>query len=189
MNDWNTTLLVGTVLSLIALCVIIAWVGERIRNAIREGTREARARGVKRLALLRDAIALKRADIVAKLPVHDGNYVQKLNQLVLDATGEDQGMDQVIWMGNAPCPYLVGLGERFQECVFALDGKAMVKAGLVPRRVRWHAVDAVSGDLFAVETLEAIYRHLAARYGVTDLAMPHRMAWYVAIVPPKEGRR
>ena len=189
MNELNTSLLIGTVLSLTLLCVIIAWVGERIRNAIREGTREARARGVKRLALLRDAVALKRADLVERLPVHDGNYLQKLNQLALDATGQDQGMDQVIRMGNAPCPYLVGLGEEFQECVFALDDKAMVKAGIVSRRARWHPVDAVSCDLFAVETLEAIYRHLAARYGVTDLAIPHRTAWYLAILPPKEGKR
>jgi len=189
MNNSNTDLLIGIVLSLALLCVIIAWIGERIRNAIREGTREARARGVKRLALLRDAVALKRADLVERLPVHDGNYLQKLNQLALDVTGQDQGMDQVMRMGDDPCPYLVGLGEEFQECIFALDGKAMAKARLVPRRVRWHAVDAVSGDLFALETLEAIYRHLAARYGVTYLAIPHRSVWYLAIVPPKEGKR
>lgn len=189
MNDMNTSLLIGTVLSLALLCVIIAWIGERIRNAIREGTREARARGVKRLALLRDAVALKRADFVERLPVHDGNYLQKLNQLALDAVGTPQGIDQVIRMGDEPCPYMVGLGGGFQECVFALDGKTMGKAGEVPRRVRWHPVDAVSGDLFAVETLEAVYRHLAARYGVTDLAVPHRTVWYLAIVPPKGGKR
>jgi hypothetical protein len=97
-------------------------------------------------------------------------------------------MYQVIRMGNEPCPYLVGLGEAFQECVFALEGEAMVKAGEVPRRVRWHPVDAVSGDLFAVETLEAVYRHLAARYGVTDLALPHRAVWYLAVIPPKGGK-
>ncbi len=188
MTDRNTSLLIGTVLSLTLLCVIIAWIGERIHSAIRDGTREARARGIKRLALLRDAVALKRADLLERLPVHDGNYLQKLNQLALDATGASQGMDQVIRMGNEPCPYLVGLGEAFQECVFALEGEAMVKAGEVPRRVRWHPVDAVSGDLFAVETLEAVYRHLAARYGVTDLALPHRAVWYLAVIPPKGGK-
>lgn len=189
MTDMNTSLLIGTVLSLALLCVIIAWIGERIRNAIREGTREARARGVKRLTLLRDAVALKRADLVERLPVHDGNYLQKLNQLALDVVGTPQGIDQVIRMGDEPCPHLIGLGDGFQECVFALDGRAMTKAGKVPRRVRWHPVDAVSGDSFAVETLEAIYRHLAARYGVTEVTIPHRSAWYLGIIPPRGGKQ
>ncbi len=189
MNDMNTDLWVSTVLSLALLCLILAWVGERIRNAVREGTREARARGVKRLALLRDAVALKRADLAENLSIHDGNYIQRLNQLALDAVGTPQGIDQVIRTGDEPCPHIVGLGDGFRECVFALDLDAMVQAGLVSRRVRWHPVDAVSGDLFAAETLEAIYRHLAARYGVTDLAVPRRTVWYLAIVPPRGGKR
>lgn len=189
MDEMNTNLLIGTLLSLVALCLVFAWEGERIQNAIREGTREARARGVKRLALLRDGVALKRADLVERMSVDEGNYLERLNRLALDAVGSPQGIDQVIQMGDEPCPYLVGLGDGFQECVFALDGRAMVKAGMVPRSVRWHVVDAVSGDLFAVETVEAVYRYLAARYGVTAPCVPRRSAWYLAIVPPKGGNR
>ncbi len=172
-----------TALNLAVLCIVVAWVGERVRNAIRQGTAEAQERGLKRLGLMAETLNLRHAEGAEKLEVTGDNYLRHL------VTGASQGIDQVIRMGDSPCPHLVGLGERFQECVFALDPEAMVREGRVPRRVRWHPVNALSGDLFAVERLEAVYRLLALRYGVANPALPRRSSWYLAVVQAKGGKR
>jgi len=179
----------GVLPGLLSLGLAVAWTGERLRRTIRQAGIERRERTLRRLDLLAGRQLRSDPDLAHAVDVNAENYLQSLEQIVLDVAGATPGIDQVLRLGDRPCPHMVGLDYAFQECVFALDARAMVAAGQVPGEVRWQRVDALTASPFAVRTLEAAYRLLAARYGVSDPALPHRSAWYLAIVPPKGGKR
>jgi len=189
MTETYAVLWLGVLPGLLSLGLAIAWAAERIRGAIRQAASERRERMLRRLELLAERRLRREPDLARAIEVNAENHLQKLEQIVLDVAGATPGIDQVLRLGDRPCPHLVGLDYAFQECVFALDVRAMVAAGQVPREVRWQRVDALTASPFAVRTLEAAYRLLAARYGVSDPALPHRSTWYLAIVPPRGGKR
>ena len=189
MTEGYAVLWLGVLPGLLSLGLAIAWAAERIHGAIRQAAGERRERMLRRLDLLAERRLRQEPDLARAVEVNTENYLQRLEQIVLDVAGATPGIDQVLRLGDRPCPHLVGLDYAFQECVFALDVQAMVAAGQVPREVRWQRVDALTASPFAVRTLEAAYRLLAARYGVSDPALPHRPTWYLAIVPPKGGKR
>lgn len=189
MTETYAVLWLGVLPGLLSLGLAIAWAAERIRGAIRQAAGERRERMLRRLDLLAERRLRQEPDLARAVEVNTENHLQRLEQIALDVAGATPGIDQVLRLGDRPCPHLVGLDYAFQECVFALDVQAMVAAGQVPREVRWQRVDALTTSPFAVRTLEAAYRLLAARYGVSDPALPHRSTWYLAIMPPKGGKR
>jgi len=189
MTEAYAVLWLGVLPGLLSLGLAIAWAAERIGGAIRQAASERRERMLRRLDLLAERRLRQEPELARAIEVNAENYLQRLEQVVLDVAGATPGIDQVLRLGDRPCPHIVCLDYAFQECVFALDARAMVTAGQVPRHMRWSRVDAFSASPFAVRTLEAAYCLLAARYGVSDPALPHRSTWYLAVVPPKGGKR
>jgi len=172
MYALEISLFLTTIFFIVILCLVIALFGERIRNAIREGTRQMRELGIKE-------IALRRQELARTISVAPGEVISHLNQIALDVTGELAGIDQVIRVETAP-PHFVALGRDFAEYVFAPDGTGKRRKG-----IKTYRIDALTSHLFVVEELEAIYR-LLARERVTrpdEITLPRTESWTLSVVP------
>lgn len=166
------SLFLTTIFFIIVLCLIVALFGERIRNAIREGTRQMRETALKE-------IALRREELARTVSVAPDEVIPRLNQIALDVTGEPAGIDQIIRVEFDP-PCLVALGKDFAEYVFAPDGIIEVQRG-----VRSYPIDDLSSHLFVVEELETIYRLLACQHAARpdEIALPRVENWTLSVVP------
>ena len=173
MYALEISLFLVTIFFIVVLCLIIALFGERIRNAIREGTRQMRELGIKE-------IALRRQELAQTIHVAPEEVVPRLNQIALDVTGEPAGIDQVIRVEAEP-PCLVVLGKDFAEYVFAPDGAERKRQ----KRIKSYLVDALTSHLFVVEELEAIYRLLVQEHTARpdEIALPRTERWELAVVP------
>jgi hypothetical protein len=169
----EVSLFLTTIFFIVVLCLVVALFGERIRNAIREGTRQMRELGIKKLALRRQELA----QTISVAPPEE--VIPRLNQIALDVTGEPAGIDQVLRVETEP-PCLVALGKDFAEYAFAPDGP-----GKKQKRVRRYRIDALSADLFVVEELEAIYRLLARERTARpdEIALPRTERWELIVTP------
>jgi hypothetical protein len=165
MTPLEISVFLTILLSLIALATVIVLLGERIRNAIREGTESTKQQGLKTLEMERQKLAL------AAVQVTEDNYLGVLNQIVLDVTGAHPGIDQVLRTVDTPAPHIVALGGNFEEITFAPALDALVGSG-EPR----YEVSALTGGLFCIEELEAVY-HLLSSNGV----LPRTQKWYIAV--------
>ena len=172
------SLFLTTIFFIVVLCLVIALFGERIRNAIREGTRLMRELGIKE-------IALRRRELAQAIRVAPEEVIPRLNQIALDVTGEPAGIDQVIRVETEP-PCLVALGKDFAEYVFAPDGSGKRQKG-----IKTYRIDALTADLFVVEEMEAIYRLLAGERTARpdEIALPRTESWTLSVVPQAPARR
>jgi len=178
MTSLEISIFLTTLLSIIALAVVIILLGERIRNAIREGTKAMKAQGLKTLELERKKLAL------STVQVTEDNYLDILNQIVLDVTGKPAGIDQVLRVDNIPASHIVALGSNFEKIIFTPTRDAFVGTGegQVSSKVSWYEVSALTGGLFCIEELEAVYRLLS-----NDKVLPRTQKWYIAVV--EEAKR
>lgn len=174
----EVSLFLITIFFIVILCLVIALFGERIRNAIREGTRQMRELGIKDLAL-------RRQNLAQAIMVTPDEVIPRLNQIVLDVTGEPAQIDQVVRVEAEP-PCLVALGKDFAEYAFAPDGPGKKHKG-----IKSYRIDALTADLFVVEELEAIYRLLAREHTVRpdEIALPRTECWTLSVIPQPPARR
>lgn len=177
MTSLEISIFLSILLSIVALAVVIILLGERIRNAIREGTKVMKQQGLKTLELERQNLALSAVQVT-----HD-NYLDVLNQIALDVTGKPAGIDRVLRVGDTPIPHLVALGGNFEEIIFTPDRDALIGTGeeQVSPKAPWYEVSALTSGLFCIEELEAVYRLLS-----DDKVLPRTQKWYIAV---KEARR
>jgi hypothetical protein len=168
----EVSLFLTTIFFIVVLCLVVALFGERIRNAIREGTRQMRELGIKDLAL-------RRRDLAQAIRVTPDEVIPRLNQIALDVTGEPAHIDQVIRVEAEP-PCLVALGRGFAEYAFAPDGPGKKQKG-----IKRYRIDALSADLFVVEELETIYRLLVREHTARpdEVALPRTESWELTMTP------
>ena len=174
MTSLELSIFLTILLSIVTLSVIIFLLGERIRNAIREGTRTMKEQGLKTLELKRQNLALAAVQVT-----HD-NYLDILNQIALDILGgKPAGIDQVLRFGDDPAPHIVALGGNFEEIIFTPAREAFIGNGerqISPKIPCWYEVSALSSGLFCVEELEAVYRLLS-----NNKVLPRTQKWYMAM--------
>ncbi len=174
MPEIEITLLLLIALLLLANLTVTALGNERIRNAVKAATAIQADLGLARLRLRREELA-------REIGVGPDRVVPLLHQAALDATGQAAGIDQVIRVEAAP-PRIVALGGNLARYVFA-PGGAGGRQRKLPRSVRRFPVDALHGDTFVVEELEAAYRALVADRGPEAQALPRVNRWDLWIIP------
>ncbi len=183
-----TELLLTLVVLLLAVnLVLVLLTNERIRNAIREGNRQALDLGLARLEARREELA-------RTVTVHRHEVVSRLGRFALEATGEQAGIDQVIRVTASPVPALVALGKNFDHYVFTTAAPEVARQadGLLgdrPRRVPAYPIDASTSGLTAAAELAAIWTLLAQENGipVEQQALPRTARWYLYVVPQPTG--
>ena len=173
---------------LLLLCGVLAWGLERIRNAIRENTRQQKRLGLAQLEAMRELLE-------QQVSVQPGEVVGRLGRLALEATGEQAGIDQVIRTTSRPAPTIVALGRGFAEFVFTsapLDVARRARLlGDHPRRARAYPVDASTSGLTAAAELAAIWTMLAENRAspipAEDRVVPRSACWVLYVVPQAVG--
>ena len=172
MTSLELSIFLTILLTIVALAAVIILLGERIRNAIREGTRAMKEQGLKTLELERQNLAL------AAVQVNHSNYLDILNQIALDMLGKPAGIDQVLRFGDDPAPHIVALGGNFEEIVFTPAHQAFIGngEGQLSPKTPWYEVSALTSGLFCIEELEAVYRLLS-----NNKALPRTQKWYMAM--------
>lgn len=182
------TLLTIVALLLLANLVLTLLANERIRNAIRQGNRQALDLGLARLEALREQLN-------RQVAVRPDEVVSRLGRFALEATGEQSGIDQVIRVTAKPAPAVVALGKDYAHYVFtpAAPEVARQADGLLgdhPRRVRVYPVDAATSGLTAAAELAAIWTLLAAQHvRPEERVLPRTARWYLYLVPQPVGAR
>lgn len=184
MTDLLLTL---TVLLLAANLVLMLLTNERIRNAIRDGNRQALEIGLARLEA-------KREEMARTVSVHPHEVVPLLNRLALEATGEQAGIDQVIKITASPVPAMVALGKGYQHYTFtpAPLESARRADGLLgdrPHKVPAHPINASTSGLTAVAELAAAWSLLAQEAALPpeQRVLPRTTQWYLYVVPQPTG--
>jgi hypothetical protein len=133
-------------------------------------------------------LALQRDINVQQLAVPDNEGVtRRLNQIVMDATGQFAGISQVVMVGTRPT-YLAAEGQDYTSYVFSPYRIARNQRGQrLDRRIKQHVISPVTGHSFVVEQLEAIYEYLVSRR-VADMheappPLPRVGVWHLLIAP------
>jgi len=167
---------------------VLAWGLERIRNAIRENTRQQKRLGLAQLEAMRELLE-------QQVSVQPGEVVGRLGRLALEATGEQAGIDQVIRTTSRPAPTIVALGRGFAEFVFTsapLDVARRARLlGDHPRKVKVYPIDATTSGLTVAAELAAIWELQAGSSGVPteERVVPKSTCWYLYVVPRAVGGR
>ncbi len=185
------TLLTVVALLLLANLVLTLLVNERIRRAIREGTRQARDIGLARLEALREQL---NREVVVR-PDED-EIVSRLGRFALEASGEQSGIDQVIRVTARPAPAIVALGRDFAHYVFTTAAPEMLRDGSGPferprrGRVPSYPIDAATSGLTAAAELAAIWTLLAEQHvRPEERVLPRTARWYLYVVPQPSGAK
>lgn len=180
-------LLTLVVLLLAANLVLVLLTNERIRNAIREGNRQAMELGLARLEARREELA-------RTVTVQQHEVVPRLGRFALEATGQQAGIDQVIRVTASPAPAMVALGREFHHYVFTTATPQVARRanGLLgdrPRKTLVHPIDASTSGLTAAAELAAIWTLLAQehRIPIEQQALPRTARWYLYVVPQPTG--
>ena len=176
------TLLTIVALLLLTNLVLTLLANERIRNAIRQGNRQALDLGLARLEALREQLN-------RQVVVQPEEIVSRLGRLALEATGEPAGIDQVLRVLGQPFPAVVALGKNFAEYIFSPVAPDRID-GLLGLRSRYRALPInATTSLTATAELAAIWTMLAGQHlQPEDRVLPRTTSWYLYIVPQSGPR-
>ena len=174
MTSLEISVFLTIVLSIIALAVVIVLLGERIRNAIREGNATMRNVGVQELALLRKQV------IAEQVQVNEGNWMEVLAQIMADVLRQaNVGVKEFWGIATKPCPHFKVLGSDGHRYTFTTDHRALVEAGLANKKDPVWPVDALVSP-FAVEELCGVWHVLADQSAAVDQAiLPRGEQWWM----------